>query len=472
MKVEKKLYGVCHDRETGDAMVRVPRVLKVSIGLPKGPAKHVYIDQSNQWVVQTGSMVKEDGGDKPKYKTELKRFTDMEEARKYYLKAEVSERPYPVRLPYFTFTKVGHDGTQWPDWDAIKHHGSLPTSIQIVMVEDEPLTAEYQLWANTELRCHGDGRDAKRLVSFQPDAKEAIKAAKENKRRFDIIGGCATRGCQLYSVNIPMGQAKPKGCDCKPHGELRFQLIGNVMLGGTAYYVTTGKRSISNLFSSLQTFKAVTGGPVAGIPMLLVMAPYRAMTPMGKAQTQYAVHLQFRVEQAAELRRKLSAATNEFYSAGITPSVPQLSPGEPVNVTPTIPPEGESVTEPGVDDEFAAEASEAAAYNAEFTGGADEETPAASTEDGASEEEAPAIETLIDPTIAGQIQGAGAAMKPKAMNRKEINRHFQYLVRSYGSTEAAIQPMMRTVGLDIEEDPLPGDEPKKRDGQFSLPDLD
>ncbi len=432
--MDHKLYGVCHDRDSGDALIRVPRVLKVSIGLPGGtgmkcPDKHVYIDRAGKWVLQTGSV------EDKKRKVLIKTFDTMEQCQSAFLHAEVAERYYPVRLPYFTFTKPGHDGTQWPDWDAIKQHGPLPTAIPVIMVEDDPLSAEYQLWSSSELRCHGNGREAQRLVTMDPEQREAKRAKAEGKRRFPIVDGCATKGCPFYALNLPIDQQKKKGADCKPHGELRFQLTGNLMLGGTAYYVTTGKRSIVNLYSCLEQFKAVTGGRVAGVQMMLVMAPYRTKTPDGKNTTQYAVHLEFRADQAAALRSKLLAATEQFYASGIVPQAPQLGPGAPPAVAPEtpIPIEGQPVTEkaaPGEED-FAAETAQAAAFTSEFTSGGDDAAEDFTEHgDGEGTEQVKPIDTIIDPTLAGQMYGAGKAKF--GWNRGKTDQEFHDFLASDG----------------------------------------
>ena len=71
--------------------------------------------------------------------------------------------------------------------------------------------------------------------------------------------------------------------------------------GGTAVFDTTGWRSGSNLFSCMEQIRTITGrgnpeeGVVAGIPLRLVLRPYRT-SHNGQPSTQYGVSLQLRAE--------------------------------------------------------------------------------------------------------------------------------------------------------------------------------
>ncbi len=291
----KKLYGITHNLD-GSARVIEPKTLKVGIGLAKGPWIHVYIDLAKKWVVQVG-------------KDDLKRLDSKAEAKKYYRTAKSSapERKYPQRLPYFTFSHVSPDATFEPDFDAIESHGPLPTEIDIVFVRDDPFEASYQMWSATEKKCDGDGLNALRICSMAStpgDRKLAEAAQQRGEKYFPIINGCWMRACEFSK---PQGQNKAL---CAPHGRLLFQLVNSPRLGGTSYFDTRGFRSVSQLFSCIETFKGVTGGGypgrgfVAGIPLKMVLRPYKAVHE-GKANTQYGVSLEFRAESALALKSSL-----------------------------------------------------------------------------------------------------------------------------------------------------------------------
>ena len=290
----RPVYGLTHDVD-GTPRVIEPKTTKVGIGLAKGKALHVYLDQAGKWVVYVAK--------------EPRRFDTKAEAKKFYREAKVNapERAYPQRLPYFTFNRVSPDGLFEPDWDVVESHGPLPTEIDIIFTRDEPFAASYQMWGSTERKCDGDGINAMRVLSLASTADEkalAAQAERNGEKYFPIVSGCYTRGCPYAKAQ---GDKPPV---CRPHGRLLFQLLNAPRLGGTAYFDTTGWRSISQLFSCISTFKAVTGqgdaerGFVAGIPLKMVLRPYRTQHN-GKATTQYGVSLEFRAESAYDLKRQL-----------------------------------------------------------------------------------------------------------------------------------------------------------------------
>lgn len=318
----KPCYGITHE-PGGAPRVLEPKTTKVGIGLAKGKALHTYIDMSGKWVVLVGK--------------DAKRFDTKAEARKFYreTKPNAPERAYPQRLPYFTFSRISPSGDFEPDWDAIESHGPLPTEIEIVFTRDEPFAASYQMWTATEKKCEGDGINAQRVPSMAAtDAEKALAAQAERngEKTFPIVNGCWTRGCPY---------AKPNGdkpAPCRPHGRMLFQLLNAPRLGGTTYFDTTGYRSISQIFSCIETFKSVTGkgdaerGFVAGIPLVMVVRPYRTQHN-GKVTTQYGVALEFRAENAFELKRQLIEHGVNFRLADA--GLRQIAPAaEPIPVSP------------------------------------------------------------------------------------------------------------------------------------------
>lgn len=379
----KKMYGVTHDL-SGAPVVIEPKALKVGIGLAKGPAIHVYIDLARKWVVQVGV------GEA----VTRQRFDTKLEAKKAYRQAreKAPERKYPQRLPHFTFSHISPDGSFEPDWEVIELHGPVPTEIDIVFVTDEPFSASYQMWTAAEKKCDGDGITALRVLSMAATDAErylAEQARKRGERYFPIVNQCWTKGCQ-YSKGDANGRPSP----CRPRGRLLFQLVNSPRLGGTAYWDTTGFRSISQVFSSIETFKRVTGqgdparGFVAGIPMKMVLRPYKT-THDGKSTTQYGVSLEFRAESAVELKRRLIEQGVQFRLAAARPLKALESAPLPVPV---------EVSEP---DDIPA------AIEAEFDPSPVQNGPAA--------EPAPADEDYVD----GPIGDLGQAWDDDALGRQE-----------------------------------------------------
>lgn len=314
-----KMFGICHDAD-GSALVRVPRVLKVGIGMPRGKDIRVYIDASGEWKVRVGDNVKP--------------CKDMEDAKKAYrsLKANAPEIKYPRKLEYFTFTRPAGDGTFDPDFEAIEAHGPFPREVDIMFTEDRPLQAEYQMWTASELKCHGDGINALRVLSMANNKEEvelAKQAAAEGSKFFPLVKGCFTCEC-------PYGKATFKDTDkgkkeiaapCKPHARIQFQLLSAPRLGGVSQFDTTSIRTISQLFSCLHTFYTFTGrgdpekGVVSGIPLKLVLHPFK-VNHGGQPSTAYSVSLEFRAESATKLRQSLIDHAMEFRRT-LMPAIPK-----------------------------------------------------------------------------------------------------------------------------------------------------
>ena len=310
----KVLYGITHDVE-GLPIIREPRILKVSIGYPKGPAIDVGIYQ-DRWFVRTG------------YKQGAQRAVqckDRADAELKYaeMKPQAPVCPFPRKLSYFTFTRQVADGTFEPDFEAIEAHGERPNHIDLVFLDDDPLDAAYQMWGASELKCKGNGLDAERVLSMahgEAQTELARIAAGNGLRHFPITGGCCLRGCPFALETTHGGKVLPAAC--KPHADLKFQLAKNIRLGGTAYFTTTGRRSISQLFSSLYRFRKVTGGGdpergfLAGIPFQMALKPFRTMHN-GQAGTAYAVVLEFRSDSVENLVKNMHEQASRLHRLAV-----------------------------------------------------------------------------------------------------------------------------------------------------------
>jgi hypothetical protein len=317
----KILYGLTHTLE-GVPIVREARSVKIGIGLPKGKAVHVWIESEGDWRVLVG-----------KQETA---FRTREEAEGFYNEAKTGapERKYPERLSYFTFTNVSPSGAFEPDFEAIEQHGPKPRELDVVFLKEEPFNASYQMWTAAELKCEGDGMNARRVVTLGGDGRDqrfrdiAAQAMSEGKKHFDIEAGC-----RMFDCPFAKGEGT-KSALCKPHGRLAFQLVRSPRLGSTAYFDTTGFRSVSQIFSSLQTFLEISGrgdvgqGHVAGIPFKMVLRPYR-VNFQGQPGTQYAVALEFRAKDALAVKGELIGHADAYQSAGLLPA----STSEPIDIT-------------------------------------------------------------------------------------------------------------------------------------------
>jgi hypothetical protein len=296
----------------------------------------------------------------------VSKYADKAEAWKAYMQARKTapDRKYPRKVPYFTFLRMGADGNYVHDFEAIENHGAAPTEIDIVFLDNNPLDAAFQMFTAAELKCEGNGLDARRRLSMAstPDEKLlAEAAAADGEKYFPIIDGCYSRGCPY-----------PKEGKCKPHGRLMFQLLNSPRVGGTCSYDTTSYRSIPQLSSGIEQIKQVTGrgvaahGRVAGIPLKLVLRPYK-VTHDGKPSTQFGVSLEFRAENAVELARMLIHTADEYHEAlqlgtSLPADLPALPGEELPGVSGLLMEDETGVNGNGEDDEVV----EAAAMEAEF----------------------------------------------------------------------------------------------------------
>ena len=309
------LFGITHAPD-GSAIIREPRILKVGIGLPKGPAITVWIASNKTWGVTVG------------YKDPVTtRFKTRAEAEAFFAKQALGAPicPYPRKIGFFTFSHPAiRDGVEVfePDWDAIEAHGYAPTEIDIVLLDDSPFDGAYQMWSASELKCKGDGINALRVLSMATEAdKDAVAAAKECGEKYFQMGGCWTMGCSYSKESTKGGKTYPS--PCKPGGDLKFQLACNIRVGGTAYFHSTGFRSISNIFSSLNRIQVLTGGRLSGIPLKMVLRPFKT-NHNGQPATQYAVSLEFRAPDVATLRQKLLETVFSYREAALGPAAPKL----------------------------------------------------------------------------------------------------------------------------------------------------
>lgn len=308
------LYGITHQLD-GSLIIREQKLLKIGIGLPKGPAINVWIDQLGQWKIRMGYR-KEDADKVATLKTRAAA------EKVYHEKVKAAPIcPYPRKIGYFTFTRevVQEDGrTQFvPDFDAIEAHGSCPTEIDVVIVDDTPFRGGYQMWSSTELQCYGDGVNAMRLIKLgtTQDGPAPQEAAKAGERYFPLAG-CWTGGCPYAEETEKNG--KVQGSACKPGGDLRFQLACNIRIGGTAYFHTTGRKSIQTIFASLYRIGTLTGGRLVGIPLKMTLRPFKT-NHNGQTGTQFAVGLEFRAPDPATLSKRLMESVFQFHPLPAAP---------------------------------------------------------------------------------------------------------------------------------------------------------
>lgn len=311
-----KLYGITYDATSGAPLLRTRKALKVGIGIPKGRAIHVFLFEG-KWHIRFGVWENVLGG---KNKLVMKTVyrggsttngvllsNERKDVEKWYhehkKEAAVSNRPQ--KLPHFTFTNRttidGEDGKPAeffePDFEAIEAHGDAPKRIPVVLTSDAPVTQAFELWSATELKCHGDGLIAERVLSMGSPKDQYWQEAKDAGQKMFLYSPCYAGGCPLGANG-----------ECKPHSTVNLKLKAAFRIGTTAYFTTTGIVSGGLLFSSFMEISDVLekyGLSMAGIQLDLVLSTFKA-NHQGKPSIQPCVYLETNADTNKMLVRILS----------------------------------------------------------------------------------------------------------------------------------------------------------------------
>ncbi|MBF0094313.1 MAG: hypothetical protein HQL34_07195 [Alphaproteobacteria bacterium] len=187
----------------------------------------------------------------------------------------------PQKLDHFVVTTLqrGPDGNFLRDESVHKRIGDRPTEIPVRLLYDDSeldFQSRYVCFRGQTLWCSGDGDNASRL-------------RQANSFERDIVP-CANGGCLLAD---PAHQDKDR-LRCKMNGTLSVIIDGAGVVGGVWKFRTTSFNSVVGIMSSLALIKRVTGGPLAGIPLMLTLSPKTGITPDGKSALVYVVGLEYR----------------------------------------------------------------------------------------------------------------------------------------------------------------------------------
>ena len=194
----------------------------------------------------------------------------------------------PKKLDHFLITTVQRDaaGRLLPDTSLmarLNKDGQKLTELPVRLLYDDidlNFPTRYSAYAGNRCWCSGDGEAAQRLAA---DGKSY-----------------ESRACPCEHLEATFtGQPK-----CKPLGTLQVLLEGVDRVGGVWKFRTTSWNTVSAILSSLALIKAITGGPLAGIPLTMVLSPKTVTVPTtGQNMVVYVVSMEYRgpEEQLAEL---------------------------------------------------------------------------------------------------------------------------------------------------------------------------
>lgn len=185
----------------------------------------------------------------------------------------------PKKLDHFIITTTQRDAAGRLLVDTalmsrlVNGHEKL-TEIPVRLLYDDPdlnFFTRYACYRGARCWCSGDGETAQRAVGHNGQYQEVPCPCE----RLD----------QLYG-----GQDK-----CKVMGTLQVLIKGSDRIGGVWKLRITSWNTVNGLLSSMALIKTFTGGPLAGIPLWLVLSP-KTVTVPGSGQTQviYVVSLEYR----------------------------------------------------------------------------------------------------------------------------------------------------------------------------------
>jgi len=257
-------------------------------------------------------------------------------------------RNYPKKLDHFRFQTKDPSG-DWIVDDQLDlllkqkqqgegaDEGTPVRSFNIQFVSDDIeqiFATSYAWWGSSERKCHGDGVQAQRVLSEIKD-KDILK--EYEGKRFAPWTPCGDDGCPELEKKL-----------CKPHGQLRFMIPEQRIVGAVSVFNTTSYESIRRIFSGLTGIANITRGRLAGLKLRLVLKPgqtrYRDDKGTAKTSNAFFAHVEFRasdhekmlqemLEQSYELDRLAAAQERNLIGPGRThPGVVTLTEEEDAKV--------------------------------------------------------------------------------------------------------------------------------------------
>lgn len=191
----------------------------------------------------------------------------------------------PEKLDHFVVTTMQktNDDDLVEDDEIMSKLGPNCTEIPVMLLYDDPelnFVTSLAYYDSAACQCRGDGETAIKADGTQ------IK--------------CDPEMCTF-------AQQKK----CKPNGVLQVVLRDAPRVGGVWKFRTTGWNSIRNLMSSIEFIHDLTGGRLAGLPLMLTLQPKTTLIPGTKTTTTiYMVNMEYRGTMA-EL---MNTAANRYIS--------------------------------------------------------------------------------------------------------------------------------------------------------------
>ena len=185
----------------------------------------------------------------------------------------------PMKLDHFRITTMEREteqagGNFCSDLAMHKKFGERPVAIPVILMFDD-IALNFQCrmtcYKGKTRWCSGDGDAAFRLKDMAKPEYTTVDCPCE-RSAFDYKG--------------------PE--KCKTTGKLSVIIEGAEVVGGVWTFRTTSWNSVQSIYSSLILIKRITGGPLAGIPLMMTLSPKTATTPEGASTKVYIVSIEYR----------------------------------------------------------------------------------------------------------------------------------------------------------------------------------
>lgn len=213
----------------------------------------------------------------------------------------------PEKYDHFVITTMQRDsaGRMIPDkalMDQVKEKtgttGKLTEIPVRLLYDDIELNFQSRLscYVGNRCWCSGDGEFAQRLGQGRvEDEKDPGKYREAKANEY----GTVPCPCERLEATFSADKGR-----CKPMGTLQVLLEGIDRVGGVWKLRTTSWNTVKAVLSSLSLIKTITGGPLARIPLCLVISPKTVTVPgTGQSQVVFVVSLEYRgsEEELAEV---------------------------------------------------------------------------------------------------------------------------------------------------------------------------
>lgn len=220
------------------------------------------------------------------------------------LKLLVSEHTEPIYNEAGQIIKT----VQTVDTEKLKEQNKKLTRILVMLPFDkidDNLVTSLAVYDKDGCRCRGDGETAEYV---DPQTGEVIKVRCPCKLFMSKLN--PEDDIDLRPSHEKHLKPEPgKGLVCKANGNLRVMIHRARTLGGIHVFRTTSLNSIAQLQSAMHQVSNLTGGIMAGIPLVLELQPKRVIPgPNKKPQLAYVVALTYRASINEFLREVLQEA--------------------------------------------------------------------------------------------------------------------------------------------------------------------